>query len=84
VANEAAFAGVLPRLIAGYELPATERQSTFPDNPAKELAKWIASGSLMTQSSAGSGTDIRMETTGHHVSALVAEGEVVAMSITSR
>lgn len=84
VASESAFAGVLPRLIAGYELPAKERKSTFLDNPGKILAKRIANGSIMTQPSAGSGTDIRIETSDDHISALVAEGEVVAMSITTR
>lgn len=84
VANQEAFANVQARLIAGYEQQARrETKSTASEeNPLQKLIKWITEGSVFTQPSAGSGTDIRIQTDGAYISALLSEGEVVSVSIT--
>jgi hypothetical protein len=81
VANEAAFASLLPRLLPGYEFPAMERPASLPDKPGQALADWILQGQCFSQPSAAAGTDVRIETPQGHFSALITEGEVVSLSM---
>jgi hypothetical protein len=84
VASEQAFAGVLPRLLAGYELSAADRPLVALDRPAETLAGWIAGGACSAQPSMGMGTDVRLKTGHCLISALVVEEEVVSLGLTSR
>jgi hypothetical protein len=62
VANEEAFASVMPRIIPGYEYPARESEAALPVNPAQALAEWVRGGNCISQPSAAAGTDVRIET----------------------
>jgi hypothetical protein len=83
VANQEAFANVQARLVAGYEQQARRenKSAASEENPVQKVVKWIKEGSVFTQPSAGSGTDIRMQTDWAYISALVSDGEVVSVSI---
>ena len=81
VANQDAFASLLPRLLPGYEFPAMDNQASPPDKPGQALAAWIRQGQCFSQPSVASGTDVRIETPQGHFSALITEGEVVSLSM---
>jgi hypothetical protein len=83
VASQQAFASVQARLIAGYEQQARHETKSLAseENPVQKVVKWITEGSVFTQPSAGSGTDIRIQTELAYISALVSEEEVVSVSI---
>jgi hypothetical protein len=84
VANQEAFANVQARLIAGYEQQARneKRETASEVNLVQKVMKWITEGTIFTQPSAGSGTDVRIQTDSSYISALLSEGEVVSVSIT--
>lgn len=84
MACEKAFVGVLPRLISGYELSKRKEQSGAIDNPGKLVAQWISEGAMFTQPSVAIGTDIRIDTSANHISALVVDEEVASFSITPK
>ncbi|MDO1448420.1 hypothetical protein Q0590_19245 [Rhodocytophaga aerolata] len=84
MANEKAFAGVLPRLVSGYEFSRKKEEVTPVDEPGKLVAKWILEGTVFEQPSVAIGTDIRIESPATHISALIVEGEVVSISMTPK
>jgi hypothetical protein len=82
--NEQAFAGVLPRLISGYEFSKKREPAAPIDTPGKLVAQLIAEGTVFTQPSVAIGTDVRIETAAAHISALVVEDEIVSISMTPK
>ncbi len=83
VASEEAFAGVLPRLLAGYEGAQKERPSVALDHPNERVAEWITNGVAFEQPAVGVGTDLRIKADQCLISALLVEDEVVALGLTS-
>jgi hypothetical protein len=83
VANQEAFANVQARLIAGYEQQARREKGVIAseENPVQKVVKWINEGAVFTQPSAGSGTDVRIQTDLVYISALLSEDKIVSVSI---
>ncbi len=84
VANQELFAHLLPQLVAGYEFPYQESPPLQWEEPAKEVARWITGGEVVTLPSPGVGIDIRFKTDQYLMSALMVEDEVVAFGLTLR
>jgi hypothetical protein len=83
VANKEAFAHLLPRLVAGFELPHRDEHPLNWEKPTEEVARWLAEGEVFTQPSPGVGIDIRIRTDQHLMSALMVDEEVVAFGLTA-
>lgn len=73
VASEKAFASVLPRLLAGYELSQKDQASAPLAKPAVTIGEWITKGSVFEQPSLGVGTDVRIKSDHCLISALLVE-----------
>ncbi len=83
VANEEAFAGVLPRLVSGYEFSGPDADPAGQPDIKETILQSIREGEVFTQPSVGTGTDIWIRSPRHHISALLADGEIVSLSVTS-
>ena len=83
VANAEAFAEVLPRLVTGYESWRSQPEPEAGKDLKEVLLHSVREGEMFAQPSVGSGTDVRIHSPRHHISALIEEGEIVSFSVTS-